>query len=147
MPEQTYKVEPFGVEYICDECGKSEMNYLKMTDDPIFGELHECNCCGHQKVFYERYPVIRYRRKGKESMEYKYPSKQEIDADFANETTAINVAITALHEALDACPLSNHVKIYAICELALKMGDSDYVREVIEEIIALRNFKRPQNEN
>lgn len=77
---------------------------------------------------------------------HKYPSKEEIAADVANETTAINVAITAMHEALDGCPLPSHVKIYAVCELLFKLSDAErngvgYLEDVFDEIRVLRQWK------
>jgi hypothetical protein len=67
-------------------------------------------------------------------MPYKYPSKEEILADVSSETTAINVAITAMSDAMEDCPLKDSLKVYAAIELAFKYGGVSYVEEVFNEI-------------
>lgn len=71
-------------------------------------------------------------------MSYRYPAKEELEADVSNETTAINVAITAMHESIEDCPLSNHLKVYAAIELAFKLGDKKYVEEVFNEVLLFK---------
>lgn len=69
---------------------------------------------------------------------YRYPSGQEIEADVSNETTAISVAVSALADAIEDCPLRDHFKVYAAIELAFKYGDKQYVEEVFNEIFLFK---------
>lgn len=60
--EQTFEVQPYGVKYICDSCGKGEMLPTGKNDwtvDPPLLE-HSCSQCGQKKKFIEKYPLIRY---------------------------------------------------------------------------------------
>jgi len=66
--------------------------------------------------------------------DYKYPTKEEIAADVNMESTAIAVAISAMSDALEKCPLKDHFKVYAIVGLAFKLADADYIQEVFDEI-------------
>ncbi|MED4377963.1 hypothetical protein P9274_20105 [Schinkia azotoformans] len=63
MPEFTFKVEPYGVDYRCDKCGQGVMSYndgnIKLECPPKY--THKCNGCSHEQDFIERYPAIRYR--------------------------------------------------------------------------------------
>jgi hypothetical protein len=67
-------------------------------------------------------------------VDYKYPSKEEIAEDVNMESTAIAVAISAMSDALEKCPLKDHFKVYAAIELAFKYGDKKYVEEVFSEV-------------
>jgi hypothetical protein len=71
-------------------------------------------------------------------MDYIYPSKKEIEQDVTMETAAITAAITSMSEAIENCPLPDHMKVYAAIELAFKYGDKKYVEEVFNEIYHLR---------
>lgn len=66
--------------------------------------------------------------------DYKYPTKEEIEADVQMESTAISVAISAMADALEKCPLKDHFKVYAIIGLAFKLENADYIQEVVDEI-------------
>lgn len=72
---------------------------------------------------------------------YKYPSHQDLRDDVKHETTAICVAVSAMSDTLEACPLSDNLKVYAALELALKYGREDYVDEVLRELIMVRRMK------
>jgi hypothetical protein len=74
-------------------------------------------------------------------MDYKFPTADQIRADVTDETTAINVTIAAMEDLLEACPVPDHVKLYAVCELAFKLSDQAFVEEVFNEIRVLKNFK------
>jgi ribonuclease PH len=65
---------------------------------------------------------------------YRYPTREEIAADVRTESTAIAVAISAMSDALENCPLKDHLKVYAAIELAFKYGDKAYVEEVFSEV-------------
>lgn len=77
-----------------------------------------------------------------ESSGYRYPSKAEVDADTAQETAAITTAITAMSEAIEACPLKDALKVYAAIELAFKYGDRAYVEEVFSEVMIVLSMGR-----
>jgi hypothetical protein len=66
--------------------------------------------------------------------DYKYPTKEEIAADVQMESTAIAVAISAMADTLEKCPLKDHFKVYAIIGLAFKLADADYIQDVVDEI-------------
>lgn len=70
--------------------------------------------------------------------EYKYPSKDQLNSDVTHESTAINVAIGTMSDALDNCPLSTNLQVYAAIELAFKLGDKAYVEEVFNEILLFK---------
>ena len=67
-------------------------------------------------------------------MSYLYPSHEEIQSNQVAEDTAVNVAMTAVLDALDECPLSDGLKVYVLCELACKLCPVEYVEEVINEV-------------
>lgn len=75
-----------------------------------------------------------------EPMSYKYPTREQVRQDVANETTAINVAMTAMHEVLDAAPLTDGLKVYAAIELAIKFCGEEYAEEVFNEILLVRRI-------
>lgn len=59
MPEQRYELTPYGVKYMCDDCG-NEMHYtgqMLMSSPPQF--VHAC-FCGVQKNLNDKYPVVRW---------------------------------------------------------------------------------------
>lgn len=66
---------------------------------------------------------------------YIYPTKGDIEADVANETTAVNVAVGVMADALESCPLKDSLKVYAAIELAFRYGDRSYVEEVFSEVM------------
>ena len=74
-------------------------------------------------------------------MGYLYPSKKDIGEDVAQETAAINTAITAMSEASEDCPLKDSLKVYAAIELAFKYGDREYVEEVFNEVLLFKPGK------
>lgn len=80
-------------------------------------------------------------------MDYRYPSAAQVDADVSNETTAINVAVTAMHDVLDAAPLSDGLKVYAAMELAIGLCGEDYAAEVFNEILVVRSMPKPRKES
>ena len=73
-------------------------------------------------------------------MSYLYPSHEEIKSNQVAEDTAVNVAMTAVLDALDDCPLSDGLKVYVLCELACKLCLVEYVEEVVNEIRVLREI-------
>jgi hypothetical protein len=61
--EQEFKVEPYGVKYICGICDEGEMlptgnNNYSAEREPF---EHKCNKCGDKRMFSENYPLVRYR--------------------------------------------------------------------------------------
>jgi hypothetical protein len=65
MAEREFKVEQYGVDYVCDECGEHPMKSdgpMLPTHPPKF--RHECPC-GAVKMLEERYPLVRFRSLGR----------------------------------------------------------------------------------
>lgn len=63
MSEREFKVEPYGVDYICDDCGNGKMEpngTMLMCDPPKW--QHYCEACGAMQNLANKYPEIRYRR-------------------------------------------------------------------------------------
>jgi hypothetical protein len=73
-------------------------------------------------------------------MTYQYPTKHDVEHVEGAETTALTVAMTAVLDALDECPLSDALKVYVLCELACKLCPVKYVEEVINEIRVMKEF-------
>lgn len=61
--EETYKIEPIGVKYICDKCKEGEMlptgNNDWATNPPQFE--HACTFCNQIENFEEKYPLVRFK--------------------------------------------------------------------------------------
>ncbi len=63
VSEKTFDVEWFGVEYICDKCGKGQMRFVgtvSFVKPPLY--RHVCNACGVSADFDVEYPAVRWRR-------------------------------------------------------------------------------------
>lgn len=62
--EEMYAVEPIGIKYICDTCGKGEMFSTGKNDwtinPPQFEHL--CSNCSQKEFLKEKYPLVRFRR-------------------------------------------------------------------------------------
>jgi hypothetical protein len=72
-------------------------------------------------------------------MDFQYPNKSEIDADIQAETTAINVAVSAIDAALADFPLSDAFRAYAAILYASRVtkGNLEYLDEVVSEMRVL----------
>lgn len=73
----------------------------------------------------------------KQCGEYRYPTGSEIERDIAQETAAITTAVSAMADALENCPLTGSLRVYAAIELAFKYGDRKFVGEVFREVTLL----------
>lgn len=62
MAEQTYELKPVGVRYVCDACGKGEMQHVGgavlMSLPPKY--RHICTHCGREQHFTKLYPEVRW---------------------------------------------------------------------------------------
>ena len=64
--EETFKVTPIGVKYICEFCGKGEM--IAVNDEPVvipaanmaFMIKHRCNKCNGELMLPKTYPYIEW---------------------------------------------------------------------------------------
>lgn len=74
-------------------------------------------------------------------MNFRYPTTEQISTDPKHEEAAISTAITALTEALDGCPLPNHMRVYALLEMAFKLEKPEYIRDVLNEIAFVKATK------
>lgn len=110
----------------CLRCGFDDLG----TGD----SAHSCNLNAiireWNELSYAKHPPV-------SAVEYKYPSAEEVRTDIVMETAAIATAVSAMADALDACPLKDHFKVYAAIELAFKYGDKAYVEEVFSEVALL----------
>lgn len=62
--EETFRVKPIGVKYICDFCGKGEMNQtgeMKMYENHV-NFIHTCDNCYKEIELKQKYPLIRYEQ-------------------------------------------------------------------------------------
>lgn len=66
MSEIECKTEAYGVDYVCDACGKGRMrptsDTMLMSHPPMW--YHECNnaeCDAPKVALTERYPTVRFR--------------------------------------------------------------------------------------
>jgi len=59
MPENTYPVEVFKTDYICDDCGEGRMYATAQRCGPQI--LHKCTKCEKKKLFQFSYPTVMYR--------------------------------------------------------------------------------------
>lgn len=63
MAEERYKIEPIGIRYKCDKCGKGYMELkpggMTYLSNPPKYE-HICNHCGHIEKFTTQYPYVKY---------------------------------------------------------------------------------------
>ena len=63
MPEQAYEVRPYGVDYVCDDCGRGAMEAVRLvldSDSPLWE--HKCGTCGRTALLPAQYPTIRWER-------------------------------------------------------------------------------------
>ena len=62
--ESEFKVEPYGVKYVCEKCGVGEMLYTNRSDWSVAPPQHEHKCpkCSAVVMLEEKYPIIRYKR-------------------------------------------------------------------------------------
>jgi rubrerythrin len=56
-----FAVEPYGIDYICDECHSGAVVYKGFNREPM-GAMHVCPVCDAEHVLAEKYPAIRFRR-------------------------------------------------------------------------------------
>lgn len=60
--EETFKVQPIGIKYICDLCKIGEM--IPSGNNNWSSSLpkieHKCNYCGNKIFLNEKYPIIKY---------------------------------------------------------------------------------------
>jgi len=65
MPRIQTPIRPLQIDYKCDICNQGFYRLIQSLFDaepPQF--LHECDNCGHQQCFTEKYPTIRYALEG-----------------------------------------------------------------------------------
>ena len=63
MPERPYEVRPFGVDYVCDDCGRGAMEAVRLVLDSDAPQWeHKCGNCGHTALLPVQYPNIRWER-------------------------------------------------------------------------------------
>jgi hypothetical protein len=64
MPELNFQVVTYGVDYICNVCGRGKMIPTGVNDwlTSIPKIQHECTQCGSIMDLPEKYPVIRHDR-------------------------------------------------------------------------------------
>ena len=61
MAEEQFKVNPVGVKYICDDCGKGELIYKHMDHtNGVYVYTHECPSCNHLFAMNEKFPTVRF---------------------------------------------------------------------------------------
>jgi len=60
MAERRFPVQPVGVAYLCDKCGKGlAVATDKTSPDGLI--RHTCNQCGFNYFFKTRYPTVEWR--------------------------------------------------------------------------------------
>jgi DNA-directed RNA polymerase subunit RPC12/RpoP len=63
MPERHYEVQPYGVDYICDECGRGAMVAGQLILKGVLPQWeHTCVNCGRTAALPAQYPTIRWER-------------------------------------------------------------------------------------
>lgn len=61
MSETKTKIQPFQIDYVCNECGEGRMRptgLALLSHPPKYP--HVCDKCGKERIFRESYPKIVY---------------------------------------------------------------------------------------
>ncbi len=64
-----------------------------------------------------------------------YPALEQIEQSIEMETAAVVMAIGEMAKVIEATPLSDGLKVYAILGLVIKYGSLDYIDQVFNELI------------